>query len=163
PVGAGVRAGGGGPVALPAAPRGTGRGVVSGRRDAPAGADRGARAVGMVGGGAVRDRAPDLGSSDARGGRAMTDATGRYAYDGLDRVLHEKARLGILISLSTHPEGLTFVELKQLCGLTDGNLSRHLDMLARDKDEDKGPVLPLVEITKGHEGRRPVTRVRLTE
>lgn len=84
----------------------------------------------------------------------MSDATaGRFAYDGLDRVLHEKARLGILVSLTTRPEGLTFVELKRLCSLTDGNLSRHLDALAEDG---------LVAIQKSFVGRRPQTRVELT-
>ena len=41
--------------------------------------------------------------------------TGRYAYDGLDRVLHEKARLGIMTSLVTRPTGLSFNDLKQAC------------------------------------------------
>ena len=54
---------------------------------------------------------------------------GRFAYEGLDRVLHEKARLGILTSLAAHSEGLLFCDLKQLCDLTDGNLSRHLRVL----------------------------------
>ena len=51
---------------------------------------------------------------------------GRYAYDGLDRVLHEKARLGIVTSLAARADGLLFTDLKNLCHLTDGNLSRHL-------------------------------------
>jgi hypothetical protein len=55
--------------------------------------------------------------------------SGRFAYDGLDRVMHEKARLGVLTSLVAHPKGLAFGDLKQLCGLTDGNLSRHLRVL----------------------------------
>jgi DNA-binding MarR family transcriptional regulator len=80
-------------------------------------------------------------------------APGRFAYEGLDRVLHEKARLGVLVSLTTRPDGLLFSELKQLCALTDGNLSRHLDVL-----EAEG----LVEIEKYFESRRPQTRVRLT-
>jgi hypothetical protein len=80
---------------------------------------------------------------------------GRFAYEGLDRVLHEKARLGILVSLSTRPEGLLFGELKQLCGLTDGNLNRHLHFLARPGEE-------LVEIEKVFVNRRPQTRCRLT-
>jgi DNA-binding transcriptional ArsR family regulator len=80
-------------------------------------------------------------------------APGRFAYDGLERVLHEKARLGILVSLTTRPDGLTFGELKQLCSLTDGNLSRHLDALAEEK---------LVAIHKGFQGRRPQTRVTMT-
>ena len=56
---------------------------------------------------------------------------GRFAYEGLDRVLHEKARLGIMTSLVGRPEGLIFADLKRLCALTDGNLSRHLDVLRR--------------------------------
>jgi DNA-binding transcriptional ArsR family regulator len=78
---------------------------------------------------------------------------GRYAYDGLDRILHEKARLGIMTSLATRPVGLSFTELKQLCALTDGNLNRHLDVLHR---------AGLVEIEKGFVGRRPHTVCRLT-
>jgi DNA-binding transcriptional ArsR family regulator len=58
-----------------------------------------------------------------------TDADGRFAYDGLDRAIHEKARLGILTSLLAHPEGLLFGDLKELCSLTDGNLNRHLAVL----------------------------------
>jgi len=79
---------------------------------------------------------------------------GRFAYAGLDRVLHEKARLGLLVSLCTRATDLTFGELKQLCSLTDGNLSKHLEVLA-----DEG----LIEIIKGTRGNRPETRVRLTE
>jgi DNA-binding MarR family transcriptional regulator len=78
---------------------------------------------------------------------------GRYAFDGLERVLHEKARLGILTSLLSHRDGLVFNELKELCSLTDGNLSRHLSTLQEDG---------LVEIWKGMNGRRPQTLVRLT-
>jgi DNA-binding MarR family transcriptional regulator len=81
------------------------------------------------------------------------DSPGRFAYEGLDRVLHEKARLGVLVSLATRPNGLVFAELKQLCSLTDGNLSRHLDVLAK---------AGLIEIQKGYEGRRPQTRIVLT-
>lgn len=78
---------------------------------------------------------------------------GRFAYEGLDRVLHEKARLGILASLVAHKDGLKFGELRALCQLTDGNLSRHLDTL-----REAG----LIDIWKGFEGRRPQTLVRLT-
>ena len=78
---------------------------------------------------------------------------GRFAYEGLDRVLHEKARLGIMTSLATRPEGLLFSELKRLCALTDGNLSRHLDVL-----REAG----LVEVWKGFENRRPQTLCRLS-
>ncbi|MES1213362.1 MAG: transcriptional regulator, partial [Singulisphaera sp.] len=55
---------------------------------------------------------------------STTAAQGRFAYQGLERVLHEKARLGIMTSLVTRPEGLLFNDLKRLCDLTDGNLSR---------------------------------------
>ena len=59
------------------------------------------------------------------------EPTGRYAYDGLERIFHEKARLGIMTSLVTHSRGLIFSDLKELCQLTDGNLSRHLQILTR--------------------------------
>jgi DNA-binding MarR family transcriptional regulator len=81
------------------------------------------------------------------------DQAGRFAYEGLDRVLHEKARLGIMTSLVARPDGLLFSDLKRLCALTDGNLSRHLDVL-----HEAG----LVEIWKGFENRRPQTLVRLS-
>jgi DNA-binding MarR family transcriptional regulator len=80
-------------------------------------------------------------------------AAGRFAYDGLDRVIHEKARLSVLTSLIAHPKGLVFGDLKALCGLTDGNLSRHLQVL-----QDAG----LVEISKGFEHNRPQTVCRIT-
>ena len=57
--------------------------------------------------------------------------TAPFSYDGLDRVIHEKARLGLMTSLMAHPKGLAFADLKQLCGLTDGNLSRSHQGLRR--------------------------------
>ena len=83
----------------------------------------------------------------------MPNHPGRFAYEGLDRVLHEKARVGILTSLLTHPEGLRFNELKELCALTDGNLSRHLQALQKAR---------LIGIWKGSENNRPQTLCRLT-
>ncbi len=77
----------------------------------------------------------------------------RFAYEGLDRVIHERARLSVLTSLIVHPEGLSFGDLKQLCGLTDGNLSRHLQVL-----HEAG----LVGISKGFEQNRPQTSCRIT-
>ena len=77
-----------------------------------------------------------------------------FSFDGLDRVMHEKARLGLLTSLMAHPKGLAFGDLKQLCGLTDGNLIRHLLVL-----QEAG----LVEISKGYERNRPHTTCRLTK
>ena len=86
---------------------------------------------------------PDRGSEDE----------GRFAYEGLERVIHEKARLGVLTSLIAHPKGLVFGKLKRLCGLTDGNLSRHLSVL-----EEAG----IVEIQKGYDRNRPQTFCRVT-
>jgi predicted ArsR family transcriptional regulator len=77
----------------------------------------------------------------------------RFAYDGLDRVIHERARLSVLTSLITHTKGLPFGELKQLCGLTDGNLNRHLTVLEEAK---------LVVAAKGVEHGRPQTVCRIT-
>lgn len=78
---------------------------------------------------------------------------GRFSYEGLERVMHEKARLSILSSLAAHTGGLLFYDLKQLCSLTDGNLSRHLTVLSK---------AGLVEIWKGTAGPRPQTMCRLT-
>ena len=76
-----------------------------------------------------------------------------FSYEGLDRVIHERARLSILTSLLTHPGGLSFVELKQLCALTDGNLARHLQVL-----EEEG----MVRITKDESNGRAQTTARVT-
>jgi DNA-binding MarR family transcriptional regulator len=84
---------------------------------------------------------------------ATSEQTGRFAYEGLDRVIHEKARLSLLTSLAAHPKGLVFGTLKQMCGLTDGNLSRHLQVL-----EEAG----LIAIEKGYDRNRPQTICRIT-
>ena len=78
---------------------------------------------------------------------------GAFAYEGLDRIIHERARLAILSSLASNDNGLTFNDLKDLCALTDGNLSRQLQVL---KEAD------LLEIEKGTSGNRPQTICRLT-
>jgi DNA-binding transcriptional ArsR family regulator len=83
----------------------------------------------------------------------QTNSEGRFAYEGLDRVIHERARLSVLTSLITNPKGVTFNDLKQLCSLTDGNLSRHLSVLEEAK---------MVEITRGHDRNRPLTVCRIT-
>jgi DNA-binding transcriptional ArsR family regulator len=83
---------------------------------------------------------------------------GRFAYDGLDRAIHEKARLGILASLAAHPEGLLFNDLKELCTLTDGNLNRHLvvleetDLVTANRVAKSGRPQTVVMMTPG--GRR---------
>jgi len=83
-----------------------------------------------------------------------TGGEGRFAYEGLDRVIHERARLSILTSLATYSRGLAFNELKRFCALTDGNLSRHLSVLEEAK---------LVETEKGQDGNRPQTVCRITQ
>jgi DNA-binding MarR family transcriptional regulator len=81
------------------------------------------------------------------------ESEGRFAYEGLDRVIHERARLSVLTSLITNAKGVPFNDLKQLCTLTDGNLSRHLKVL-----ETEG----MVAIQKGQDGNRPQTICRIT-
>jgi DNA-binding HxlR family transcriptional regulator len=81
------------------------------------------------------------------------ESEGRFAYEGLDRVIHERARLSVLTSLITNPKGVVFNDLKQLCSLTDGNLSRHLRVLETEK---------MVDIVKGHDRNRPQTICRIT-
>lgn len=84
----------------------------------------------------------------------LSETPGRFAYEGLERVMHEKARLGIMTSLVAHPEGLLFTDLKELCALTDGNLNRHLKVL-----QEAG----LLEVWKGFKQNRPQTLCRLTD
>jgi DNA-binding HxlR family transcriptional regulator len=67
--------------------------------------------------------------------------------------MHEKARLGILTSLVTNPEGLLFNDLKDLCSLTDGNLNRHLKTL-----QEAG----MVEVWKRFKNSYPQTLCRIT-
>ncbi|MHC4473922.1 MAG: transcriptional regulator [Planctomycetota bacterium] len=78
---------------------------------------------------------------------------GRYSYDRLDRVIHERARLGILTSLVAHADGLPWGDLKALCSLTDGNLSRHLKVLTE---------AGLVSLERETGEGRPQTRCRMT-
>ncbi len=71
---------------------------------------------------------------------------------GLDDTVHQKARLGILavVAEGGHAD---FPYLKDVLGLTDGNLGRHLEVLAGSG---------LVHVEKGFVGRRPRTRVTIT-
>ena len=85
--------------------------------------------------------------------KKSSSSTAPFAYEGLDRVIHERARLSVLTSLMTHPNGLSFVELKQLCALTDGNLARHLQVLEEDK---------MIHISKEEDRGRAQTTVRMT-
>src|ERR1700684_2059989 len=80
--------------------------------------------------------------------------SGRFAYEGLERVIHEKARLSVLSSLAAHPDGLLFTELKTVCSLADGNLRRQIQLLQEGR---------FMEIWKGFRNNRPQTLCRLTE
>jgi len=79
-------------------------------------------------------------------------ATVENALPNLDRLIHERMRLGIVSALAVN-ESLTFNELKRLLGTTDGNLSVHARRL-----EEGG----YVACTKSFEGRMPKTEYRLT-
>jgi DNA-binding MarR family transcriptional regulator len=70
----------------------------------------------------------------------------------LDRLIHERLRLGILSALSVS-DSLTFNELKKLLDSTDGNLSVHARKL-----EEAG----YVACSKSFEGRMPKTEYKLT-
>jgi DNA-binding transcriptional ArsR family regulator len=71
----------------------------------------------------------------------------------LDPLLHEGGRLAIVSVLAAAADGLTFTELRDALGMTDGNLSVHLQKL------EKGGY---VSIHKAFVGRRPQTTCKLT-
>ena len=71
----------------------------------------------------------------------------------IDEVIHGRVRLGIMAYLSG-ADTADFNELKTRLQVTDGNLSVHLRKL-----EDAG----FVEVLKSFQGRRPLTRARLTD
>lgn len=70
----------------------------------------------------------------------------------LDRLIHERVRLGIVSSLAVNGS-LTFTDLRDLLGITDGNLSAHARRL-----EEAGYVV----CKKSHEGRTSKTEFKLT-
>ncbi|WP_031554705.1 winged helix-turn-helix domain-containing protein [Parvularcula oceani] len=72
---------------------------------------------------------------------------------GIDEVIHGRLRLGVMAHL-TQASPAPFTELAQSLGATNGNLSVHLSKL-----EQAG----YVTIDKGFSGKRPLTRVSLTE
>lgn len=83
---------------------------------------------------------------------ANQQETVETALPNLDRIIHERLRLGIVSALAVN-ESLTFNELKKLLQTTDGNLSVH----ARRLEEAE-----YVECSKSFEGRMPKTEYRLT-
>jgi DNA-binding MarR family transcriptional regulator len=72
--------------------------------------------------------------------------------DSLDRLIHERLRLGIVSALAVN-DSLSFSDLKKLMKTTDGNLSVH----ARKLEEAE-----YIACTKSFEGRMPKTEYRLT-
>ena len=101
---------------------------------------------------AEANRAVDRGDLPSSVLRSVAGA----AQDGapeLDRLIHERVRLGIVSALAVN-RSLSFNELKTMLGLTDGNLSVHARKL-----EEAG----YVECTKSFEGRTPRTDFVLTD
>ena len=101
--------------------------------------------------GAARDdrRGGDL--RTVRGKAEPTSPAGARA-DVLDRLIHERLRLGIVSALAVN-DSLSFSDLKKLMKTTDGNLSVH----ARKLEEAE-----YITCTKSFEGRMPKTEYRLT-
>ena len=84
--------------------------------------------------------------------RDVRDSGVKSAAPSLDRLIHERLRLGIISALAAN-EALTFSDLKSLMDTTDGNLSVHARKL-----EDAG----YISCTKYFEGRLPKTEYKLT-
>ena len=93
-----------------------------------------------------------LTENTGEGLRALPGGAGT-ATKALDRVIHERLRLGMVSALAVN-ESLTFRDLKEILDTTDGNLSVHARKL-----EEAGSV----SFTKRFEGRVPCTEYRLTD
>jgi DNA-binding MarR family transcriptional regulator len=91
-----------------------------------------------------REKRPDMAAAAAVGAAVGAPK--------LDRLIHERLRLGILSALSVN-ESLTFNELKKLLDTTDGNLSVHARKL-----EEAG----YLSCTKSFEGRMPRSDYKMT-
>ena len=93
-------------------------------------------------------------ASKAKAGRSARCRPGPAAASAsdLDRLIHERMRLGIVSALAVN-ESLTFNDLKKLLNTTDGNISVH----ARKLEDAQ-----YIACTKSFEGRVPKTEYRLT-
>jgi DNA-binding MarR family transcriptional regulator len=100
---------------------------------------------------AVSHPPPDDDAPVAHGLRSLSGGADGAPTE-LDRLIHERMRLGIVSALAVN-RSLSFNELKAMLGATDGNLSVHARKL-----EDAG----YITCTKGFEGRVPRTVFRLT-
>ena len=92
-------------------------------------------------------------NSTARAQSAAPAVVAGAGARGLDRIIHERLRLGIVSALLVN-ESLTFRELKKILDTTDGNLSVHARKL-----EEAG----YIACEKKFEGRLPRTEYKLTE
>jgi predicted ArsR family transcriptional regulator len=77
-----------------------------------------------------------------------------FAYEGLERIFHERGRLAICACLISSAEGMSFKSLQDACALTDGNLNRHLHAL-----QETG----VVTLERTRANGRPATLVRISE
>ncbi|MDD3276070.1 MAG: transcriptional regulator [Kiritimatiellales bacterium] len=75
-------------------------------------------------------------------------------FQALERIFHEPNRLAIMSALCAADNGLTFVELKMICDLTDGNLNRHLNVLKESK---------AIRVKKAFVDDKPRTTVFITK
>ena len=91
-------------------------------------------------------------AGDLRTVRGKSDGTSSARAEALDRLIHERLRLGIVSALAVN-DTLSFSDLKKLMKTTDGNLSVH----ARKLEE-----ADYIACTKSFEGRMPKTEYRLT-
>ena len=77
-----------------------------------------------------------------------------FAYEGLERIFHERGRLAVCTCLVANTDGMSFKALQDACALTDGNLNRHLHALAETG---------IVTLERTRRVGRPTTTVRITE
>lgn len=98
------------------------------------------------------DRRPTVGDLRTLRGKSETGPASSVRGDAIDRLIHERLRLGIVSALAVN-DSLSFSDLKKLMKTTDGNLSVH----ARKLEEAE-----YITCTKSFEGRMPKTEYRLT-
>ncbi len=98
------------------------------------------------------DRRPNMGDLRTMRGKSEVSGASSARADALDRLIHERLRLGIVSALAVN-DSLSFSDLKKLMKTTDGNLSVH----ARKLEEAE-----YITCTKSFEGRMPKTEYRLT-
>jgi DNA-binding MarR family transcriptional regulator len=103
--------------------------------------------------GTARDeRPPSAGDLRTVRGKSERSLPSSSRADSLDRLIHERLRLGIVSALAVN-DSLSFSDLKKLMKTTDGNLSVH----ARKLEEAE-----YITCTKSFEGRMPKTKYSLT-